>query len=59
MIDIIRVAEGFVLYRDAYSNGSIGYFSSLSQWTWVWRSYVYTAQTLIGDGVVVGSLGDR
>ena len=59
VINMTRVMQGLVLYQDSSPEGSIGYFSSLSQWTWVWRSYVYTAQTLVGDGVVVGSLGDR
>ena len=53
MIDIIRIMEGLVLYRDTYPGGPIAYFSDLSQWTFVSTNYLYTAQTLVGDGVVV------
>ena len=52
-IDIIRVMEGLILYRDTYPGGPVAYFSDVSQWTFVAKNYVYTTQTLIGDGVVV------
>lgn len=45
--------EGLILYRDSYPGGPIGYFSDLSQWTFVAKNYVFTAQTLMGDAVVV------
>lgn len=45
--------EGLILLRDTYPGGPIGYFSDVSQWTFVYKNYVYTVQTLIGDGVVV------
>ena len=47
--------EGFVLYRDTFPGGPIGYFSDVSQWTFVYMIYVFTVQTLLGDGVVVGA----
>ena len=53
MIDIIRIMEGLILYRDTYPGGPVGYFADMSQWTFVSTNYLYTAQTLIGDGVVV------
>jgi hypothetical protein len=53
VIDIIRIMEGLILYRDTYPGGPIAYFSDMSQWTFVSTNYLYTAQTLIGDGVVV------
>ena len=51
MIDIIRIMEGFILFRDPES--SIMFFSDVSHWTFVSKNYVYAAQTLIGDGVLV------
>lgn len=53
IIDIIRIMEGLILYRDTYPGGPISYFSNVSQWTFVTKNYLFTAQTLIGDGVVV------
>ena len=53
MIDIIRIMEGLILYRDTYPGGPVAYFADVSQWTFVSKNYVFTAQTLIGDGVVV------
>ena len=47
--------EGLILYRDTYPGGPVAYFSDVSQWTFVSKNYVFTAQTLIGDGVVVSS----
>jgi len=53
VIDIIRIMEGLILYRDTYPGGPIAYFSDMSQWTFVSTNYLYTAQTLVGDGVVI------
>ncbi|KAG8214984.1 hypothetical protein J3R82DRAFT_8387 [Butyriboletus roseoflavus] len=52
VIDIIRIMEGLILYRDTYPEGPVGFFSDVSQWTFVYKNYVYTAQTLLGDGVI-------
>ena len=56
VIDIIRVMEGLILYRDTYLGGPVAFFSNVSQWTFVAKNYVFTAQTLVGDGVVVSFL---
>ncbi|KAH0828756.1 hypothetical protein J3R83DRAFT_3180 [Lanmaoa asiatica] len=53
VIDIIRIMEGLILFRDTYPGGPVGYFSNVSQWTFVYKNYVFTAQTLIGDGVIL------
>jgi len=45
--------DGLILYRDTYPGGPIAYFSDVSQWSFVVKNHVYTAQTLIGDGVIV------
>ena len=56
VIDIVRVMQGLILLRDTYPGGSIGYFSDVSQWTFVSKNYMLAAQTLLGDGVVVSAL---
>ena len=54
MIDIIRTMQGFILYRDTYKGGPIAFFSDVSQWTFVSKNFLYAAQSLLGDGVIVG-----
>lgn len=53
MLNIVRVMEGFILYQAPGESNA--YFSDTSQPTFVCMSYLFVAQTLIGDGVVVGS----
>ncbi|KIJ62334.1 hypothetical protein HYDPIDRAFT_94801 [Hydnomerulius pinastri MD-312] len=53
VIDVIRVVDGLVTYRDTFPGGPVGFFSDVSQWTFVYKNYIYTAQTLIGDGVIL------
>ncbi|KAF9238251.1 hypothetical protein BU15DRAFT_47951 [Melanogaster broomeanus] len=53
VISIIRVVEGLIIYRDAFPDGSMGYFSHPRHWTTVSGGSVYAAQTLIGDGVIL------
>lgn len=45
--------EGLILYRDTYPGGPVAFFSNVSQWTFVAKNYLFTAQTLVGDGVIV------
>ncbi|KAN0082390.1 hypothetical protein V8E55_008185 [Tylopilus felleus] len=53
VIDFVRTMNGFILYRDTYPGGPIAYFADVSDWTFVAENFVFTAQTLIGDGVVL------
>ena len=50
---MIRIMEGLILYRDTWPGGPVAFFADVSQWTFVYKNYVYTAQTLLGDGVIV------
>jgi len=50
-IDFKRIEEGFITFRD--SIGPIAYFSQPSQFTFVFKNAVYTAQTLTGDGILI------
>lgn len=52
-IDMKRVYEGLVRYRDTYPGGPIGFFSDVSQETFVSKNGIYTAHTALGDGVVI------
>ncbi|KAI9573139.1 hypothetical protein HD554DRAFT_2035559 [Boletus coccyginus] len=53
VINIIRVMNGLILYEDTYPGGPVAYFSDVSQWTFYVKNLVYTAQTLVGDAVVL------
>ena len=55
IVDIIRIYEGLVEYRDtpAEPYGPTGFFNDASQWSFVYKNLIYTLQTLVGDGVVV------
>ena len=45
--------EGLILYRDTYPGGPLGFFSDWAQWTFVAKNYLYTVQSIVGDGVIV------
>ncbi|KAH7914810.1 hypothetical protein BJ138DRAFT_974767, partial [Hygrophoropsis aurantiaca] len=60
IIDIIRTQEGLVKYRDTFQvegspafSGPVGFFSDVSQWSFVYKNMLYMLQTLVGDGVVI------
>ncbi|KAI9573141.1 hypothetical protein HD554DRAFT_1146173 [Boletus coccyginus] len=53
VINIIRVMYGLILYRDTYPGGPVAYFSDISQWTFNAKNYVYSAQTAVGDSVIL------
>ncbi|KAG9313794.1 hypothetical protein JVU11DRAFT_6154 [Chiua virens] len=53
VIDIIRIMQGLILYRDTYPGGPIEYFSNVAQWTFISKNYIYIVQTIIGDGVLL------
>ncbi|KAL1743351.1 hypothetical protein HDZ31DRAFT_41158 [Schizophyllum fasciatum] len=51
-IDIRRIYLGLVRHRES-PGGPIGYFSDVSQETFVSKNGIYTAHTALGDGVVI------
>jgi len=55
VVDIVRIDEGLVKYRDTFPGGPVAFFGDLTQNTFVIKNAIYTLQTLLGDGVVVGS----
>ncbi|KAG2140169.1 hypothetical protein DEU56DRAFT_911872 [Suillus clintonianus] len=53
VIDIIRIEEGLVKYRDTFPGGPAVFFADVSQETFVVKNVIITLQTLLGDGVVI------
>ncbi|KAI0360119.1 hypothetical protein OH77DRAFT_1517657 [Trametes cingulata] len=53
VIDIVRISDGLVWYRDTFQGGPIAFFALPSQSTFVAKNIVYSLQTLIGDGVLI------
>jgi len=53
IVDIVRVEEGLVRYRDAFPGGPPAFFADVAQVTFVIKNAIYVMQTLLGDGVVV------
>ncbi|KAG1812894.1 uncharacterized protein BJ212DRAFT_1276239 [Suillus subaureus] len=53
VIDIIRLEDGFVKYRDTFPGGPVAFFQDISQPTFVTKNLIYALQTMIGDGVVI------
>lgn len=56
VIHIIRVIDGLILNRNSYPGGPDAFFADVSQWTFVWKNHIYTAQSLVGDGVIVSTV---
>lgn len=53
VVDIVRIDEGLVKYRDTFPGGPLAFFEDVAQNTFVIKNAIYTLQTLLGDGVVV------
>jgi len=53
VIHIVRVMEGLILNGNSYPGGPNAWFANAAQWTFVWENYVYVAQSLVGDMVVI------
>ncbi|KAG9309611.1 hypothetical protein JVU11DRAFT_10272 [Chiua virens] len=50
VIDIIRIIQGLIFSR-GIPGGPDNFFGNVSHWTFVYKNYIYTAQTLVGDGL--------
>ncbi|KAG1725528.1 hypothetical protein EDB19DRAFT_1915044 [Suillus lakei] len=53
IVNIIRVEDGFVKYRDTYPGGPAAFFADVSQETYLIKHALYVLQTLLADGVVI------
>lgn len=54
VIDIIRLNDGLVKYRDTFPGGPVGFFTDIIQKLYATKIAIYNLQTLLADGVVVG-----
>lgn len=55
VINIIHVENGLVKYRDTFLGGPVAYFADLLQELFVVKNAILVLETLLGDGIVVGS----
>ncbi|KAG2743598.1 hypothetical protein P692DRAFT_20838267 [Suillus brevipes Sb2] len=53
VVNIIRIEDGLVKYRDTYPGGPSAFFADVSQNTYVIKHSFYIMQTLLADGVVI------
>lgn len=53
IVDIIRVEQGLVMYRDTFPGGPQAFFADVTQVTFVIKNIIYTMQTMLGDGMVI------
>jgi hypothetical protein len=54
IVDMVRIENGFVKYRDTFPGGPEAYFSDITQPLFLTKNLILTFQTLVGDGVLVG-----
>jgi hypothetical protein len=53
IVDIIRIEQGLVTYRNTFPGGPAAFFADITQVTFVVKNIIYTMQTMIGDGIVI------
>lgn len=53
IVDIIRIEQGLVTYRDTFPGGPAAFFADVAQVTFVIKNIIYTLQTMLGDGMVI------
>ncbi|KAG1850797.1 hypothetical protein DFJ58DRAFT_746360 [Suillus subalutaceus] len=53
IVDIIRVEQGLVTYRNTFPGGPEAFFADIAQVTFVVKNIIYTMQTMVGDGMVI------
>ncbi|KAJ8593698.1 hypothetical protein M405DRAFT_731004 [Rhizopogon salebrosus TDB-379] len=53
IVDIIRVEDGLVKYRDTFPGGPAAFFADVAQVTYVTKDLIFILQTLLGDAVVI------
>ncbi|KAG2127172.1 uncharacterized protein EDB93DRAFT_1257156 [Suillus bovinus] len=52
VVNIIRVEDGLVKYRDTFPGGPAAFFADPSQYTFTIGNVLYALQTSLGDGVL-------
>jgi hypothetical protein len=56
VVDMIRIENGFVTYRDTFPGGPAAYFADINEPLFIAKNSLVVFQTLVGDGVLVGSI---
>lgn len=56
IVDIVRVENGFVKYRNTFQGGPAAYFADITQPLFVAKNFLVVFQTQVGDGVLVGPI---
>lgn len=51
-VNFTRIIKAFIIFRNE-PGGPAAFFNELSEFTQIFGSTIYVAQTLVGDGVVV------
>lgn len=52
-VNIIRVQDGLVNYRDTFQGGPVAFFSDVTEKTYIMKHMLYVLQTLLADGVMI------
>ncbi|KAG1847096.1 hypothetical protein C8R48DRAFT_615909 [Suillus tomentosus] len=53
IVDIVRLEQGLVTYRDTFPGGPAAFFADVTQTTFVVKNIMYSLQTMLGDGMVI------
>ncbi|KAG2141397.1 uncharacterized protein EDB93DRAFT_632469 [Suillus bovinus] len=53
IVDIIRVEQGLVTYRNTFPGGPVAFFADVTQITFMVKNTIYTLQTMLGDAMVI------
>ncbi|KAG1850809.1 hypothetical protein DFJ58DRAFT_793152 [Suillus subalutaceus] len=53
IVDIIRIEQGLVTYRDTFPGGPSAFFADVAQETFVIKNAIYTLQAMLSDGILI------
>lgn len=53
IVGIIRLEDGMVKYGSTFRGGPVGFFTDVTQQSFLTKNTIITLQTLLGDGVVI------
>ncbi|KAG1738242.1 hypothetical protein EDB19DRAFT_907456 [Suillus lakei] len=53
VVDIIRLEQGLVTYRDTFPGGPVAFFADSTQPAFLLKNVIYIFQTIIGDGMMI------
>ncbi|KAJ8589772.1 hypothetical protein M405DRAFT_791234 [Rhizopogon salebrosus TDB-379] len=53
VVDMVRIENGFVKYRDTFPGGPAAYFANINEPLFVAKNFIVVFQTLVGDAVLI------